>query len=376
MNILFNFSTLKKGGGQNVGLNFICALFEIENQSNKYYFLVVKNSEIHRYLLKKDCMNIILTSSSPVKRTLLEIFKIPHLLKRFKIDIIYTYFGFALFTRKIPQVCGVAVSNIFFPEIEFWEGNLFNKIVKNAIDKYRIYGIKNATALIFENKAMEEKCHSMFKISPGKTIYIPPSFNPDFENKEVKLPNLNKRTTKLLMLCSWQRNKNILRVPEIAYCLKKTNQDFHFIITAPKNYSDEHIQFINLQKRLKVEDMITLMGPIQKPELRSLYSQIDFVLLMSKLESFSNNIIEAFYFKKPLIISNGKWSRQICKDAAYYINRDSPEQIAEALVKLRKDDKLQSDLIKKGNLQLDNYPSIKEKAEQEILFLKKIYNEF
>ena len=161
----------------------------------------------------------------------------------------------------------------------------------------------------------------------------------------------------------------------IAYHLKKTNQSFHFIITAPKNYSKEHLEFIQLQEQFKVSDMISIIGQVLKQQLENLYSQIDFVLLMSKLESFSNNIIESWYFGKPLIISDAQWAKGICRDAAFYVNRDSSEQIANELVTLRNSPKIQSELIKNGFLQLNRYPSIEEKTKQEISFLVKIYND-
>ncbi len=150
---------------------------------------------------------------------------------------------------------------------------------------------------------------------------------------------------------------------------------YQFIITAPKDNSKEHKKFISLSKHFGVEDMINLIGPVKKKYLDSLYKQIDYVLLMSKLESFSNNIIEAWNFKKPLIVSNEQWSNSICKNAAYYIQRESPGEIANSIDKLRQDKDLQNKLINEGTSQLNDYPSILEKTKSEILFIKKIYND-
>ena len=122
MNILLNFSTIKKGGGQNVALNFLESLERLQlNESITIQYSVVKDSEIHKYLIEKKQQPILLMPSHPLKRMLKEFFTSKKILKKFNIEIIYTYFGIGLFDKKIPQVSGSADSNIYFPEINFWK---------------------------------------------------------------------------------------------------------------------------------------------------------------------------------------------------------------------------------------------------------------
>lgn len=376
MKILLNFSTLKKGGGQNVGLNFLHSLINMNKFSDTFYFLVVKNSQIHQFLKRNKQQNILLTSPSQIKRVFNEIFKYSNFIRNHKIDVVYTYFGYGLFAGKTPQICGVAVSNVFFPEINFWEGNHINIFTKKLIDKYRVYGIKKAAGLIFENKLMEKRSHSLFKLSSENTTYIPPTFNPDFDEEIFNIPDLNERALKLLMLCGWQLNKNIMRVPEIAYYLKKKKINFQFIITAPKDNSKIYNEFLSLSTQYNIQEHISIIGPVRKENLKSLYEQIDFVLLMSKLESFSNNIIEAWHFQKPLIISDEEWARSICGKTAYYIDRESPEKIADSIQYLQSNINIQNELIAEGIESKNDYPSVFEKTKKEIEFVKKIFYEY
>lgn len=376
MNILFNFSTLKIGGGQNVALNFLNDLIKRNSIKPTYYFLVVKDSTIHQLLLDNNVENIFTTYSSPIKRILKELFYVSSIVRKYKVDLVYSYFGHALFRGKIPQVSGVAISNVFFPEIDFWQGSRLSVFVNKLIDKYRIYGVKKADALIFENKSMEKRSHLLYGIQSEKTTFIPPSLNLSFESTDLNLPKLQKDATKLLMLCGWQLNKNIMNVPIIASHLKKKNKKFQFVITAPLDNSKYHKAFIELTERYQVQDMIYITGSISKSQLKSLYEQIDFVLLMSKLESFSNNIIEAWYFNKPLIVSNEAWSRSICNDAAYYIDRSSTTKTAESIITFNMNENLQQEVINQGLLELKTYPTITEKTDMELTFLNKIYNEY
>ena len=156
MRILFNFSFINSGGGQNVALNFI----EDLEFKKDYFFLVIKNSKTHMLLKSKNFENILFTYNNRLLRLFFEFIYGKRILNKNKIEIIYTYFGYSFFPKKIPQVIGAADSNLFFPEINFWEGYYGIRLfLKKLIDKFRIYGLKNANGIIFENPILEKKCH-------------------------------------------------------------------------------------------------------------------------------------------------------------------------------------------------------------------------
>ena len=374
MKCLINFATLKSGGGQNVGLNFLTGLNQISTNDIQFYFLTAKGSSIHKELLK-DPNNVIFSfSTNPVFRILQEIFILPSIVRKNNIDIVYTYFGYAALSKKIPQVSGVAVSNVFYPEISFWDNyGIFGKFKRNIIKKYWVFGIRRSNGLIFENENMRLRSHSIFGISLNKSKFIMTSNN--FLGSSG-ITNSDKRINKklrILVFSGWHLNKNISMIPEIAFELRKYFNDFEFVITAPLDLSYEHKEFVKLVSKYKVSENIDLIGVVNKDKIPSLYQSVDFVLLMSKLESFSNNIIESWVFKRPLIITDADWSKSICKDAAFYIDRDSPEQIAFSIKELRSSpDKINKYLVD-SELQLSTYPTIKQKTIFELIFNKQIY---
>jgi glycosyltransferase involved in cell wall biosynthesis len=371
MRVLINFSTLKLGGGQNVALNFLHALNDLTLEGVEFYFFVAKNSAAHIFLIKNGNFNFTILSNNPIKRILFELFLSKKILVANNIDIIYTYFGIGMFAKRIPQVSGSADSNLYFPEIDFWSHYKgIPRFKKWLIDTYRLWGIKRASAVIFENKIMEERSKVLFGLK--KTAFIKPSINIKVDSKEFKLFEDN-RIPKGLFLCGWQLNKNIMLIPEIAFRLKQLSIDFQFVITAPKDNSREHNQFVDKMKSLDVIDYIKIIGPVKKEELASLYEKINFVFLLSKLESFSNNIIEAWYYKRLLIISDELWAKSICKDAALYVDRDNVNFIAKTIQLLIENDMIKKNIIENGEKEILNYPTIKERTIEEINFIKKIY---
>lgn len=370
--ILINFSTLKKGGGQNVALNFLNS-FEKYRNFYDVYFICALGSNIESYLHQHyNNRKILSLSQNPLKRMWGEITKGSFFCKENDIDIIYTYFGFGLFPRSIPQVIGSADSNLFFPEINFWSQYSGLKLLgKELIDRYRVYGLKRCDGIIFETELLERKCHELFAVK-ALTKTIKPSINVTFDKDVYILPNIYK-SPKALLLCSWQLNKNIMIIPEVAAELKRHNFEFQFVITAPLDESEFHILFENKVKNLCVEKYINIIGPVEKRYLASLYQQIDIVVLLSKLESFSNNIIEAWTYSRALLVADEPWARDICKAGAYYVDRDNVEGIAAALIELSSNKDKYKKIVDGAVKILQTYPDIDEKTRQELDFIQCVY---
>jgi glycosyltransferase involved in cell wall biosynthesis len=162
-------------------------------------------------------------------------------------------------------------------------------------------------------------------------------------------------------------------IPELAMEMRERKRPLTFLLTAPVDDSKLHKQFSELIEKYNVGEMIFITGPVNKDELSSLYSQIDFVFLLSKLESFSNNIIEAWYFGRPLIVADELWSRSICGDAATYVDRDSVTDIADKLCELLDSSEKYSEKAKRGSRMLLNYPSIQERIKEEIDYVRYVF---
>ena len=371
--ILINFSTLKTGGGQNVGLNFLQCLDNLEFKDCFFHFVVVKDSELEKVLKKQNKYKYSLMPRNPVLRILKEVLYGYLLVRKNKIDIIYTYFGVGLYPKYVPQVSGAADSNIFFPEINFWsEYSGLQKVFRRIVDFYRIHGMKKMTAVIFENKIMEERAKVLFNIQ--KTKLILPSINVSKSESTFSIAEktLKKKNTGLFF-CGWQRNKNITIIPLLAKKLKDVNFDFHFLLTAEEDNSNDHKNFIKLLKENKVEDRVSIIGRVAKSDIPALFEKTDIVFLLSKLESFSNNIIEAWHFKRPLVITDAFWSRGICGDGAVYVNRDDSDEIVKEVIELVTKVDYRNRIVSNGNKMLATYPTIEERTISEINFLKEVY---
>jgi len=374
MKILINMATLKMGGGQNVGLNFLKGLETLDYLQHEFFFVVAKDSLIHDYISKKYTTdNYMIVSNNPYIRIIQEKIYVNKYIISKGINIIYTYFGFGNFNKKNIQVMGVADSNLFYPEINFWsEYGVLKRISKKIIDNYRLKGYKSANGLIFENIDMEKR-YKFRMNGANRTTYIQPSIL-TFDNEEDFSQNDIRNNPKGLFLCGWQLNKNIFIIPELVRKALDKGCHLHITITAPLDNSKYHKKFLKLCNEYKVKDYISIIGTVKKSELNNLYKNIDFVFLLSKLESFSNNIIESWHYKRPIVISDLDWAKSICKNAAIYVKRDSTDDIIEKILVYINDNKKYKAIVENGSELIKTYPNYIEKTLLEIKFLEDVYN--
>lgn len=373
MNVLLNFATIKKGGGQNVAINFLETLRYNSFDEFNFTYVVVDGSEIHKLLLDLKVERLLVMPFNPIKRILKEIIFGRTIIQKFKIDLIYSYFGYGLYPKSVKQVTGSADSNIFFPEVDFWsEYSGVVKYFKHIIDLYRVWGLKRCTAVIFENEEMQVRARNLYNIV--NSVYIKPSIMIDCLHEPIDgLNKLNKEVYTGLFLCGWQKNKNYMIIPQLIKEFKKKNIKFHFILTADLDNSFEHQKFLQDIRLNNANENVSIIGNVPKRKIFDLYQKIDFVFLLSKLESFSNNIIESWYFNKVLVISDANWARSICMNAALYVDRDNPDKITNVIAAYLSSDKQKEDLFKEIKKTLSLHPNVFTKTQQELSYLKFIH---
>jgi hypothetical protein len=89
--ILVNLIPIKRGGGQQVASNFVLQLKDREDLD--FYFMVSKNTYIHQKVKELEIRNVIVVDNNILKRIFFQLFIIPNIVKKEKIQIIYTMFG-------------------------------------------------------------------------------------------------------------------------------------------------------------------------------------------------------------------------------------------------------------------------------------------
>lgn len=124
------------------------------------------------------------------------------------------------------------------------------------------------------------------------------------------------------------------------------NEDFnlHLLCAGGNKFNEEEnnmIKKFNLNKRVKQID-------VTDEELTYLYQHAIAFIYPSKYEGFGIPILEAFYCKCPVILSNTSCFPEIAKDAAVYFDPDDIDDMKNKIISVIYNDKLRKELINKG----------------------------
>jgi glycosyltransferase involved in cell wall biosynthesis len=380
MKILVNLLPIKQGGGQQVAFNFLNILSS-HNFDASFHILATQGTYIAQKLTEKSDISsklahTIIPDSIP-QRFSFENFGVNRLVKKEGIDAIFTLFGPSLKVRGVPSITGCAYSNLFFPEIQFWHGSWFNRTSKALIDKYRLKKTLQADALVFENNAMLLRAEKLFGVKHA--VFIKPSISLSQEAPSVRFHqqkrNLAAERFKILMLAGWHPNKRLDIVPDVLASLKKNHPDVQaeFILTVAPEASESQA-LMQRATALGVVEKIRLVGQVSTADVPHMAAEVQAFGLFSLLESFSNNIIEAWAYNRPLIVADEEWARAICNDAAVYIDRNSADDIADKIAQLARHEAEYKRLVAAGKAEIETYPTPFEKVEQQIKFVKSVCN--
>ena len=115
------------------------------------------------------------------------------------------------------------------------------------------------------------------------------------------------------------------------------------------------------------------VGWIEKPYLRALYEACDACLMPSVLESLSSAHLEAMQWSKPQIVSDLRYARDLCGEAAVYANAENHVDWAQKIVKFISDENLRKSLVNAGRERMKLYPQTwAEVAAKVHSFLEKV----
>ena len=156
--------------------------------------------------------------------------------------------------------------------------------------------------------------------------------------------------------------KNLLKAFIIA--ANEINENISLVIVGNESYlDDDDKKSINsINEKYK---RVFFTGFVSKKELDYLFTNCCAFIFPSLSEGFGIPVLEAFYFKKPLLCSNSTSLPEIAGNAALYFDPSSPEDIARSVITLYKDPAIGPGLVKKGEERLQLF-SWKKTASQTV----------
>jgi hypothetical protein len=92
----------------------------------------------------------------------------------------------------------------------------------------------------------------------------------------------------------------------VAKLLKEKGLKVNFILTLDQNDPNVNVHIVSKINENQVPEYFTFAGKIKGSDVGNVVKASDAMILLSKLECFSSNVVEAWHFRKPLLISKGR----------------------------------------------------------------------
>ena len=125
-----------------------------------------------------------------------------------------------------------------------------------------------------------------------------------------------------------------------------TKYNLHLAGTVEPEFQDQIVKYLGPGKDLN--DRVIFHGPLKRDELYRLYSRAKIFCLPSRHEGMAIVFPEAMFYKDVIVTTNSGSLKPLIDKFHFglIINKDNPEELAEALLKLIKDDDLMQQMAR------------------------------
>lgn len=336
--ILINLVASNSGGGLQNSLSLLDQFPQHQEFFRSAYVVCKKGGSIHQ-ACKRIGIKYYTIKPGYLARIWFELIGGFFLAYKNNTRVIFTLFGNApIVSPNIYKVSGIAFSNILQPEIPFWDFlPPLQQHLKATKDFLRIWSARRSDEIILETDYLADRARKgIFKDKILHVVKMEPS-SLVLQSMEPSSVFIKKDYGRLLVLSGPHPNKRIEAMAPIMACLNKLRSDFglpvaHLSVTInPEHpYSRKVLESF---RREGVEKCLSLIGPVSQERVGELLRTVDGIVNIARLESFSNNWVEAWAAGIPLITTDSDWARASCGDAAIYVNPSNPQQSAELIFK-------------------------------------------
>jgi len=216
--------------------------------------------------------------------------------------------------------------------------------------------IPHATAILADSEIGREDILSFYSVNREKVKvlpHVPPTYlRNDYTEEERKIiaEKYHLPDRFLFYPANFWRHKNHELIIEALYYIKTHHRliiPAVFVGSNPVAYGVfENI--LELIKRYGIEDQTMFLGYIPNEDMGCLYQLADALVMPTYFGPTNLPYLEAFFTGCPVIGSNIRGIREQVGDGGLLVNPDSPEDLADAILKIWNDAMLRETIIQRG----------------------------
>ncbi len=334
----------EKGGIAIYARNIVEELLKID-QKNDYVLFFPSTTHFNRYSSYKNVTPLLIKCSSKV---LWDQVYVPLAAKSEKVDVLFNpKFTLPLWGRS-KAVMTVHGADWFLPEYK----SLYHPVDRLYMRFMMPLYIRRSAAIVSASEYSTQGFLTHLPNSQGKIktihycgnrIFQPISDQAVLQN--VRLKHSLSEPFILTLIHYDSGRKNFANMVKAFATAKKKGIPHKFVVGGRdvQRYADEQPL-----RELGVQDDVIFKGWIEQEDLPALYNAAELYLYPTRLEGFPIPICEALACGCPIVTSKGGVFGEAAEDAALYVDPESPQEIADAICRVVKDDTLRQSMKQKG----------------------------
>ncbi len=374
MNILFNATTLNKGGIVNRAVNF---LRESRRHANDIHWQIAVSATVLRELERvekepfPDCE---VFTQSPA-RSLSSRRRLSDLERQLRPDAVFTIGGPAYVRLQAPHLLGCSTGWVTHADWIAYRSLSIPQMATVRLDTvYKDHWFRQADAWVVQTEVSRRGLQRRLRLPLERIAVVPNTFSAAFQPYVARTPVFpGPEPWRILCLAASYPHKRLDLVPDVAHQLRRQlpNVDFHFVLTLPAT-DPLWLRITERAAKLGVRDRLCNVGPVAIANLPELYLGCHLSFLPTVFETFSATYPESMAMGLPIITSDRPFARDTCGSAAAYFTAGNAQSAANSLCQLMQQPELRLGLVDRGRAHLKHFPSAEDQFQQYLTLIRQL----
>ena len=281
-------------------------------------------------------------------------YQLPALLKKIKADLLIATAGMASLRTKIPQV--MLVNDLSFLQFPAFYSKKYLRFVQA---RFPACLEKSRSVLVFSELA-KLTLNEQYRVDEKKIKVLPAGSSSNLmlsnqsQTEQIK-EKYSAGTEYFLYRGAIHLRSNLVNLLKaFSIFKKKQKSNMRLLIASAESVTDT--AFSERLRLYKYRDEVHLMTDVNSQELEDITAAAYACVNLSPLHSDIANLIIALEVGVPVMAGNFHLAIEILGEAAVFANPEVPENIAEKLILLYKDEGKRAALVQAGIQQAARYP--------------------
>lgn len=351
--LALDMSNLSSGGSISVLLRYMRYWQGCGVRMSVYYSRPIIREEIERSGL--DVRMVEVCKGYPAWKTFaFRCFKLGKVLERDGVDLVYCV-NSMLLRCPVPQV--VHMRNLqHFAEPSYWRQLVHGGAYEVTRDWICRYSIRHAARCVYVSDYLKDMAGRWRGNSPADrhvTIHNPVSEQHIALSQRLRSGDTHDKNL-IIGVFNDYPHKDVPTFLRSLAILRKLQPEMQWRAVVAGNGQWQR-RYGELLSDLGLSGQVDFPGYVPSDRIAEYYSQAFCMMSTSRLESFNNTTLEAMALGCPVVISDCCSHREVCGDAALFIEPGNARKFAEAVLSLKQDRELYLQLRERGFRQMRNF---------------------